>query len=337
LDLSSLSKVATVKGVKPLTHEVLMVVPIITPSNLLSSTSALKSVEGPVTGGRICGSRFRREASGALSVLKMRLSPNPTEKPGFQTWFEADEALIEQNLSSIKGTGRIRLGLGERTVEGESFTLLTEEKLFLLSQVVLRSRDPMLRVTANRLRAKYKLDSKTGSPMLETLELIGSVNGSVVLPWRDETQKFDVQAGRVLLDLRQDKTIISFSGSRRDPATLKSRNGSISLSSEQGILSFDSEQIHFDGEIQGSGRLSGAALFSPDDRTEFHVTRAQSFTITASLEEPLWWAGDANSCNFDRMVIHNAECGERLLGEVLVLQDPGFAKGPISPRPPQSN
>jgi hypothetical protein len=305
-----------------------MVVPLVSPSNLLSSNSALKIIEAQVGGGRICGSKFRREASGALTVQKLRLSPIPEQEQSLQTWFEADEALIQQDLSSIRGNGRVRLGLGANTVEGESFALLPEENLFLLSQVVFRSREPVLRVTANRLRAKYRLDSKTGGPVLETLELIGSVQGSIVLTWRDDARKFDVNAGRVAIDMTGSKTSITISGNRRQPASLKSRDGLIAMVCEHGVLKYGAGQINFEGQLVGTGRLSGASLFDSDERTQFHVTKASAFSITASLEEPLWWAGDANHCTFDRMIISKAECGDRPLGTILVLQDPGFARNP---------
>ncbi|MDF1664767.1 MAG: hypothetical protein P1V97_23610 [Planctomycetota bacterium] len=306
-----------------------MVAPFVTPSHLLSSNQSLKSVGVLVGGSQICGSQFQKKASGALTVKNLRLSPQANHKSS-PTWFEADEALICQDLSSIKGTGRIRLCLGERTLEGESFTLLTEENVLLLSQVIMRSRDPMMRLSANRMRAKYHLDQtandESGIPILETLELIGSVQGSIVLPWRGEGRKFDIQAGRIIFDQTQDKTHITVIGTRREPASLKSRDGLITLTCEHGVLSYDAEEIQFTGDVEGSGHLSGAAMFSPGERTQFHVTKASAFSITTSLEEPLWWAGDANHCSFDRMVIHNAHCGERQLGDVLVLQDPGFAQ-----------
>ena len=306
-----------------------MVAPFVTPSHLLSSNQSLKSVGVLVGGSQVCGSQFQKRASGALTVKKLRLSPQ-ADQVCSPTWFEADEALIQRDLSSIKGSGRIRLSLDDRTLEGESFTLLTEERLLLLSQVVLRSRDPMMRLSASRMRAKYHLDhmneDQSGVPVWETLELIGAVQGSLVLPWRGEGRKFDIQAGRIIFDRTQDKTNITVIGTRREPASLKSRDGLITLTCEHGVLSYDAEEIEFKGDIEGSGHLSGAAMFAPGERTQFHVTRASAFSITTSLEEPLWWAGDANHCSFDRMVIHNAHCGERQLGDVLVLQDPGFAR-----------
>lgn len=305
-----------------------MVAPRVAPSDLLSTDPRLKLVEANIGGRQICGSRFRREASGALNIQKMRLSPgDPLQSTGSgRTWLEADEALVREDLSKIQGNGRVRLGLGELTLEGESFQLLPSEGLLLMSQVVVRSRDPMCRITANRLRAHFRIDDDEDAPIFDRLELLGNIRGRMALPWRQDSRRFELSAGRLVLDWAGQDIRVQIFGGRRSQAELRSHDGLIELRTNEGTLTRSGQELRFQGQLTGTAKVSGSSLFDPSERSHFRVTETQGFALTQSSECPVWWSGESKECALDRLTILGARCGQRLLGEKLTLHDPGFAE-----------
>lgn len=293
----------------------------------LVSDSRLNLIEASIGGWRLCGASVHRNAAGALAVKKLRASP-PQKSLRAQhnrSWFEADEALITSDLSQVQGGGRVRLGLGSITIEGESFTLLPEARTLLLERVCFRTRDPLVRLSAERLRARFEFEEGAEAPRVQSFELIGAVHGSLVLPWRESSLKFDVRADRLAFRNSEAQTIIDIVCEEND-AELRSRDGSIEARTRGGRLTLAPNEINFDGALYGSAALSGASLLNNKERTRFHITGARGFSVTASAQdEPTWWSGETSSCNLNRITFHDASCGERSFGRTLVFQEPGYA------------
>lgn len=303
-----------------------MVAPVVTPSTLLANNQTLKLVKTSQGSRRVCGTTLRRRQSGALELKNFSWTPASGRKHNTTpTWFKADEANIREDFSQIDGCGRVRFNVGDLVLEGERFKLVTNRGLLLLSQAVLRSKNPLFRLSARRIRAYIRV-ADDGALTILSLELISDVEGQLVLPWRGESKKFDIQATRMQLAFHeQTLTVKVFGGS--SPAQAKSRDGEFVIKMTSGTLKYSKDSVILTGNLHGRACVSGAGFLNPKDRLNVQVTSARGFVLKASDNQPIWWNGHGNShCNYNPLEILEPKNGELELGEKLVLFDPGYGK-----------
>lgn len=302
-----------------------MVAPVVSPSTLLADRQTLKLVDASLGSSRVCGTTLRRRQSGALKVSNFSWIPDSGRQFSAPTWFKADEADIREDFSQIEGCGRVRLSIGNLVLEGERFKLVTSRGLLLLSQAVIRSRNPLFRLSARRIRAHIRV-SEDGSLSIVSLDLVSGIEGQLVLPWRGESKKFDIQAGRMQLQFGSEQLVITIEGGKQ-PAMARSRDGQFELKTDRSVLKYGSDGVDMTGDLRGHAWISGAGFLNPKDRLNIELTRASGFKLKASQNQPVWWNGQSEAeCQFNPLEIIEPQNGQLELGEKLVLFDPGYGQ-----------